>query len=306
MESVLVTGSRGFLGSEVVRNLRETRPDLEILNPGRDVLDLANLDSVREYWSTKRPTHLIHAAAFARGLGGNMDARESAFIRNEAVIRSPLLAALEQGVKSVVFCGTVAEYGFPYSELPLRESNVLKGPPHIGERYYGLAKRNAQPFLQAIDEKFGNISSHVLLTNLYGPGDRFDAEAGHVIPSMLLNFSKAKRGNLPSISLWGLPDTTRDFLYVSDAATAIVSLLGKSVEFVNVASGVETSMEEVARLIKNKVGFTGKIEWDSAKPIGIPRRSIDISLLQATLPFQARSLESGIESTLEVESWIKN
>jgi len=304
VNSVLVTGSKGFLGSAIVRAIARTLPDFTILNPSRSELDLENLDQVRDYWKLNKPTHLIHAAAFARGLGGNIEAREIAFIRNEAVVRTPLLAALEFGAKSVIFCGTVAEYGFPYAELPLRETSLFDGPPHIGERYYGLAKRGAQTYLAAIDEKWGKISTHALLTNLYGPGDRFDAASGHVIPSMLLNFANARKTDMDSIVLWGVPETTRDFLYVEDAAAALVALLSADADIVNVASGIETSMGEVASLIKEKTKFSGDIHWDASKPIGIPNRSVDISLLKSAITFTPVTLGQGISRTLEVEAWI--
>lgn len=299
---IMVAGSGGFLGKHVVSQLQRAYPLAELLTPLRSELDLSDQSAVREYWDKEKPDFLIHVAAFARGLGGNLEAKEHAFLSNEAVIRSALLAALEFGVKGVVFCGTVAEYGFPYVELPLREEHLLIGPPHAGEKYYGLAKRNADNYLQAIGDRWSATISHALLTNLYGPGDRYDTNSGHVVASMISKFSSAVSQKSKEVTLWGVPETTRDFLYVEDAARALIELVGLNGGHVNIATGRECTMLRLAETIATATGFSGEIHWDSSMPIGIERRSIDITKISAFTEIDFLGIETGIPRTVTYES----
>jgi GDP-L-fucose synthase len=163
----------------------------DVLAPSRADLDLSDVPAVRDYWAAHRPTRLVHLAAFARGLGGHLTAREQSFLDNEAVIRGPLVVALEQGVESVFFAGTVAEYGWPYQSLPLREDDVYTGPPHAGESFYAQAKRLAPQYLDAIRDRHGSSITHGLLTNLYGPGANYDPLGSHVLPALIRRFHEA-------------------------------------------------------------------------------------------------------------------
>jgi GDP-L-fucose synthase len=303
---ILVTGASGFLGRQIVETLGQ-KARLQVFAPNRSNLDLSDLSSVRTFWEENRPDVLIHAAAFARGLGGNLAAREAAFIRNEEVVRTALLGALEYGVQSVIFVGTVAEYAHPYANLPIREEDIHKSLPHSGELYYGLAKRLANPFLEAIRARWGASVVHCYLTNLYGPGDRFDVESGHVVASMLQKIQWAKEQGLDSVALWGSPSTTRDFLYVRDAAKLITELSGQRFEDlleVNVASGLETTMGELAKEISNVLGFSGEVLWDSTKPTGISNRSVDTQKISSLAPFTPINLGDGLAKTASHQGWI--
>ena len=303
---ILVTGSSGFLGRQIADTLR-LKPGVEVLAPNRSDLDLSDLNSVRAFWQENRPDVLIHAAAFARGLGGNLAAREAAFIRNEEVVRTALLGALEYGVQSVIFVGTVAEYAYPYASLPIREEDIHKALPHSGELYYGLAKRLANPFLEAIRARWGASVVHCYLTNLYGPGDRFDVESGHVVASMLQKIQWAKEQGLDSVALWGSPSTTRDFLYVRAAAKLIAEHSDQRFDDlleVNVASGLETTMGELAKEIINVLGFSGDVLWDSTKPTGISNRSVDTEKLSSLAFFQPTKLSDGLAQTASHQGWI--
>ena len=306
MRKVFLTGANGFLGRHIASRLKSAE-GVKLLAPSRAELDLENVDSVRSFWEINKPDVLIHAAAFARGLGGNLAAAEQAFILNEQVIRSPLLAALELGVEKVIFVGTVAEYGYPYEHLPIQEDSVLRGLPHEGEIFYGLAKRMATSFLDAIRVRWNAETSHLYMTNMYGPGDRFDTESGHVVASMMKRFWEHKQSNARSISLWGRGSTTRDFLFAPDAAEIIskISLssnLGHSE--LNVASGVETKMLDLSLAIAGTVGFDGQIEWDESKPIGIGHRSVSIEKLKGLYPFKTTPLTKGLQLTAKSQGWI--
>lgn len=306
MKKIFITGGHGFLGKNLREDLESNR-DYEILSPARSELDLSDAQAVFDYWLKHRPDVLVHAAAFARGLGGNLQAKEDAFLMNEALVRAPLLAALKIGVERVIFCGTVAEYAHPYKNLPLKEIDVRYSLPHSGEIYYGLAKRLSNSYLEAISTRWGSYVSHLYFTNLYGPGDRFDAESGHVTSSMLLKFSDSLKAGQAGVNLWGSSETTRDFLFVQDAATAIKQLLVYDFDGVlelNVASGVETSMGELAKKISNALSFGGDITWDLEKPIGIEKRSVDVSKLRSIMPWSPTTLDDGLLSTISRETWL--
>jgi GDP-L-fucose synthase len=303
---VLISGANGFLGKQLVREFSGIK-NIEVLGPTRDELDFSDTDKVFAFWEKFKPDVLVHAVAFARGLKGNIDAAESAFLMNEAVIRAPLLAALRFGVKRVIFCGTVAEYGFPYSKLPLEENQVAISLPHVGEVYYGLAKRLSNQYLDAIRLRWGAKAIHLLMTNLYGPGDRFDAESGHAVSSILLKVGEAKREAKSVVEIWGSPETTRDFLFVKDAAKIIGGLVSNKEEIpevLNVASGTETTLGELVSLICQAMDFKGQISWDDTKPVGIPNRALDISALRKVMNYEPTGLDVGIRETLEKENWL--
>lgn len=301
---LLVTGGQGFVGRSVVRYVSENHPEWTIFAPSRAELDWCEERSVLKYWAKVCPQGLIHLAAFARGLGGNLAAGHNAFVINEAINRNVLLAALEYGVTSIVMGGTVAEYGYPYGRIPLREEEALRGQPHGGELYYSLAKRLSESYLNAIQVRWGSRVSHALLTNMYGPGDRFDRQHGHVVSSMLLSAVDAKRRGERSVTFWGRPETTRDFLYVDDAAEALVQLLNFDLGLVNVASGHPTRMEELSASVIRALRLDLEVLWDSDKPVGIPHRYLDVSKLTSVMHFRPRCLQQGLDETVKSESWL--
>ena len=307
MPKILLTGGSGFLGTHVLEALKREYSG-ELLAPTRQELDLTNLDRVREYWDFHKPTALVHGAAFARGLGGNIAAAEKAFLLNEQVIRTPLLAALEFGVEQVVFVGTVAEFGYPYEALPIREESVLRGLPHEGEIFYGLAKRLSNNYLDAIRVRWQARTAHLYLTNMYGPGDRFDTESGHVVASMMKKFWEQRNLKSDQISLWGSPSTTRDFIFVKDAAAAVcrvLSALPVGHLELNIASGTETRMADLAEKIAMTVGFGGEIVWDESKPIGIKHRSVSTQRLKGLMSFDPTNLDSGLLETAKSQGWAR-
>jgi len=303
---VLLTGGSGFLGRHL-REAIEKNHEVQLISPTRQDLDLKDTDAVSQYWRHHRPDVLIHAAAFARGLGGNLSALEKAFILNEQVIRSALLAALEHGVERVIFVGSVAEYAYPYPSLPIREEFALQGLPHAGEVYYGLAKRLADNYLDAIRIRWGAQASHLYLTNMYGPGDRFDTEGGHVVASMMKKIWHQREIGATEVVLWGRPDTTRDFLFAPDAADAISRLLALpnlGEQQINIASGREETMGDLAGHITRLTAFKGSIRWDDSKPIGITSRSVSTERLEALVDFKTTPLAKGLAKTIESQGWL--
>lgn len=301
---VLVTGGHGFVGSAVLRYAEVARPEWRVIAPARQEVDWESEPAVRDFWRAAKPDAVIHLAAFARGLGGNIAAGHLAFTSNEVINRNVFLNALEFGVQSFVMGGTVAEYGFPYNAVPLNEAMVLSGAPHAGEAYYSLAKRLATSYLDAIQTRWGTSVSHALLTNMYGPGDRFDAEYGHVVSSMLLTISNAIKAGHESVTFWGKPQTTRDFLFVDDAARALVELVDLNLGHVNVAMGLPTRMDELAESALSALQAGLEIRWDAERPVGIPHRYLDISKLRSAIPFDPMSVAEGLRRTVRHESWL--
>lgn len=299
-ERVLVTGGSGLLGSALVARLQDLREDWEILAPGREVLDLASASAVEAYFGRTKPDTVVHLAAFVRGLGGNMAAGHSAFTANADINHQVLSACLRHKVERVFVAGTVAMYPHPYPHLPLIEEDVLEAVPHEGELHYALAKRAMVPYLQAMEHAHGTHTSVGLYTNLFGPRDRFNDDSGHVIPSLISRFVTAHRAGAHEVAVWGRATTTRDFLYVDDAVEATLALTFDVQGMYNVATGVESTMQQLVDATVLATGYEGRVVWDAAMPIGIPRRAVSAHRLEAALAsWEPRNLDIGIKSTVD-------
>lgn len=297
---MLVTGADGLLGKRLLAELRHRYPDVQLLAPHRAELDLANDVAVRSYWEAADPDAVFHLAAFVLGLGGNLAAGSTAFTVNASINHNVLLACLESPPKFTFVAGTVASYKYPYARLPLVEEDAFLDEPHEGEYYYGLAKRAMWPYLQAVGRAGGGATTMALLTNMYGPGDNFDDSSGHVVPSLVKRFVEATRAGQHEVMVWGKPDTTRDFLYVDDAVEGLLAALAAKVEVCNISSGRETTMGELVETITRVTGFEGRVFWDSSKPVGIPRRSVDNSRLLGCHPqMRFHTLEEGVRSAVD-------
>jgi GDP-L-fucose synthase len=296
---VVVTGGAGFLGSHVVAKLAQ-RGCREVVVPRTREYDLRDRDAVVRLYRETQPHLVIHLAAIVGGIGANR-ASPGRFFYDNAVMGIELLEYARQfAVQKFVGVGTVCAY--PKSTpVPFRESDLWNGYPEETNAPYGLAKKMMLVQAQAYRQQYGFNAIYLLPVNLYGPGDNFDLETGHVIPSLIRKCVEAKAQNAGRITLWGDGSPTREFLYVEDAAEGILLAAEHydGPEPVNLGTGQEISIRELAELIAAEVGFEGEIEWDTSKPNGQPRRCLEVTRARELFGFQATErFRTGMAKTI--------
>jgi GDP-L-fucose synthase len=295
---VVVTGGTGFLGVHVARQLREEGADVVAL--GQPDYDLRERAQIVAMLRDLRPDAVIHLAAIVGGIGANQ-AEPGRFFYENALMGIELLEACRvERVTKVVVAGTVCAYP-ERPAVPFREADLWSGYPEETNAPYGLAKRMLLVQAQAYREQYGCNFVYLLPTNLYGPGDHADLETSHVIPAMIVKFSAAVASGAPSVSLWGDGSPTREFLHVADAARGFTLALAHydHAAPVNLGSGDEISIHDLAQLVAELTGFAGRIEWERARPNGQPRRRLDTSKARAAFGFEPTvSLRDGIQETI--------
>lgn len=297
---VCVTGGAGFLGSYVVNLLRE-RGAQEVFVPRVEEYDLVQVEAIRRMLKDARPDMIIHLAALVGGIGANR-ARPAEFFYVNLMMGVQLLhEAWLAGVEKFVAVGTICAYP-KHTPVPFKEENLWDGYPEETNAPYGLAKKMLLVQAQAYRQQYSFNAIFPLPVNLYGPGDNFDLESGHVIPALIRKFVEAKETGANEVVLWGDGSPTREFLYVQDAAEGLLLAAERynGPEPFNLGSGQEIQIKELARLIAQMTGFEGQIVWDTSKPNGQPRRSLDTSRAEQYFGFRARtSLEQGLRLTID-------
>ena len=299
-QRVVVTGGGGFLGCHLVEKLRQ-RGCREVLTPRSREYDLREADAVRRLLETARPDLLIHLAAICGGIEANR-LHPGKFFYDNAIMGIHLIEqARRQKVGKTVIIGTVCAYP-KFAPVPFREEDLWKGYPEETNAPYGLAKKMHLVQLQAYCREYGFRGIYLLPVNLYGPGDNFDLATSHVIPAMIRRMAEARKKNAAEIELWGTGKATREFLYVEDCAEGIL-LAAEHYDHpdpVNLGTGREIMIHDLAETIRKATGFEGKLRWDTSKPDGQPKRQLDTSRAQKAFGFQARtSFEEGIRKTVE-------
>jgi GDP-L-fucose synthase len=296
---VVVTGGSGFLGRKVVAQLG-ARGCPSITVPRSREYDLRERSAVQRLYRDARPDLVIHLAAVVGGIGANR-AHPGRFFHDNVVMG---IETLEQarlaGVGKYVGVGTICSYP-KFTPVPFHEDDLWNGYPEETNAPYGIAKKMLLVQSQAYRAEYGFNAIHLLPVNLYGPGDNFDPESSHVIPALIRKMTDAVAGGAHDVTLWGDGTPTREFLYVDDAAEAIVLACERydGAEPVNIGSGTEIRIADLAREVARAVGFTGAIVWDATKPNGQPRRSLDTTRAQQRFGFRAHtSFADGLRETV--------
>jgi len=297
---VLVTGGAGFLGSHVVDRLTALGAG-HISVPRRKDYDLADRQAIQRLLADSRPDIVLHLAAKAGGIGANM-AKPAEFFYDNLLMGTQLMhESWRSGVAKFVAVGTVCSYP-KFTPVPFKEQDLWDGYPEETNAPYGLAKKMLLVQSQAYRLQYGFNAVNLIPVNLYGPRDNFDLQTSHVIPALIRKCLEAKQRGDRLVLLWGDGSPTREFLYAPDAAEGI--LLGaeklESSEPVNLGSGEEIAIRELAQLIAELTDFGGALQWDTSQPNGQPRRSLDISRAQQLLGFRARThLRDGLRETIQ-------
>ena len=292
---VLVTGGHGFLGKYVVKELRKR--GYTVKAPKHKYIDFTDDEDVRATFEAEVPDIVIHLAALVGGIGANKEYPYDFYYKNLMMGTQLFNWALLFGTEKFVTVGTICEYP-KNTPTPFREIMLWNGYPEETNAPYGLAKKMLLVQGQAARQQYGFNSIHLLQVNLYGPGDNFNPKSSHVIPAMIKKFSESKN----EVVLWGDGTPTREFLYVEDAARGIVDAMEHydKPEPINLGSGVEISMKDLATMVAEVVGFKGKIIWDKTMPNGQPRRQLDVSKAKKEFGFVATtSFHEGIRKTVD-------
>ena len=293
---VWVAGHRGMVGGAVVRRLAEE--DCEVITAGRDVVDLVNQAAVQAWMAETKPDAIVLAAAKVGGIKANNDFPVDFLYENLMIEANIIQAAHEADVERLLFLGSSCIYP-KFADQPMREDSLLTGPLEPTNEWYAIAKIAGIKLCQAYRTQYGRDWISAMPTNLYGPGDNYDLNSSHVLPALLRKFHEAKDAGAPSVELWGSGTPLREFLHCDDLADALVFLLKgySGYEHVNVGSGVEVSIRELAETIADVVGYEAELTFDATKPDGTPRKLMDSSRLHAMGWNEARSLRDGIAQT---------
>ncbi|HTK29903.1 MAG TPA: GDP-L-fucose synthase [Vicinamibacterales bacterium] len=296
---IAVTGGSGFLGSHVVSRL-QARGCGDIVVPRKAEYDLTREEAVSRFFDDYAPDVVIHLAAVVGGIGANRANPGRFFYDNLMMGALTMEQARRHGVAKYVAIGTICCYP-KFTPVPFREEDLWNGYPEETNAPYGLAKKMLSVQAQAYRQQYGFNSIFLLPVNLYGPGDNFDPASSHVIPALTRRFVEARHAGARKVVVWGDGTATREFLYVADAAEAIVLATERydGDEPVNIGAGFEISIADLAQKIAALTGFDGVIEWDATKPNGQPRRSLDVRRAERLFGFRARTtFEEGLDRTV--------
>ncbi len=294
---IYIAGHRGLVGSALVRNLTAAGYT-NLLARTRTELDLLDTKAVNAFFVAEKPEYVFLAAAKVGGIMANKT-YPADFIRENLIIQTNLIdAAHQSGVKKLLFLGSSCIYP-KLAPQPIKEESLLTGPLEATNAAYAIAKIAGIIMCQSYRKQYGSNFISVMPTNLYGPNDNFDLETSHVLPALIRRFHEAKENNSEDVTLWGSGTPRREFLYVDDLAEACIQLMNTydGYEIINIGTGEDITIKELAETIAKVIGYNGKLKWDKSKPDGTPRKLLDVSKLHS-LGFKHKvTLEGGIKKT---------
>lgn len=294
---IYVAGHNGMVGSSVLRLLK-LKGFNNLIFKSSNELDLRNQKLVYHFFKKENPEFVINAAAKVGGILAN-DTYPYEFLMDNLLIQNNLIkSALDSGVKKFIFLGSSCIYP-KFANQPIKEEYLLNGYLEPTNEWYAIAKISGLKLCQSIKKQFGKEFISLMPTNLYGPNDNFDLNSSHVIPALIRKIHEAKKRNSDNVELWGTGNPKREFLHTDDLANAILFALKNKInhDFLNVGSGIEISITNLAELIKNIIGYDGTIIWDKSKPDGTPRKLIDSTKINKLGWFSKIELKNGIKET---------
>ena len=296
-DKIYVAGHRGMVGSAIVRKLRSEGFN-NIIEKTSSELDLRNQESVNKFFESNKPDYVFLAAAKVGGIMAN-NTYKAEFLYDNLMIESNIIqAAYKNEVKKLLFLGSSCIYP-KLAPQPLKEEYLLSGLLEATNEPYAIAKIAGIKLCEYYREQFGCNYISLMPTNLYGPNDNYDLQNSHVLPALIRKLHAAKVSGMPSITLWGTGSPKREFLHVDDLANACMHLMKhyNEKQFLNIGTGEDLAIKELAELIKNIVGYDGEITWDTTKPDGTPRKLMDVSKAHSLGWTHEISLEEGIKKT---------
>lgn len=295
-QRIWVAGHRGMVGAAVVRRLAQE--DCEILTVGRDVLDLTDQRAVRDWMAQTRPDAIILAAAKVGGIHANSTQPVDFLYENLMIQTNIIHAAHQSDVARVLFLGSSCIYP-KLAAQPIREDSLLTAPLEPTNEWYAIAKIAGIKLIQAYRKQYGRDWISAMPTNLYGPGDNYDLSTSHVLPALLRKFHEAKQRGASEVVIWGSGTPLREFMHCDDLADALIFLLRhySQDDHINVGSGAEVTIRDLAETIAETVGYTASLQFDATKPDGTPRKLMDSTRLHALGWNKARSLRDGLATT---------
>ena len=303
-DRIFVAGHRGMAGSAICRALGRSGYE-NLLTANRAELNLVDLQAVQRWFAENKPTVVVLAAAKVGGIHANETFPADFLLENLKIQNNVIETAWQNGVKRLLFLGSSCIYP-KFAEQPIKEESLLTGPLEPTNEWYAVAKISGIKLCESLRKQYGFDAISLMPTNLYGPGDNYHPSHSHVMAALIRRFTEAARNGTDEVTRWGTGSPRREFLHVDDLASAAVFCLETwkyspekdEAPFLNIGTGSDVSIKELAELIAITTGFKGTIKWDTSKPDGTPRKLLDISRAK-TLGWQPTiSLKTGIQSTI--------
>lgn len=281
VDKIYVAGHRGLVGSAVVRRLK-SEGFSNILTRTRDELDLQDAQAVKEFFRAEKPDYVVLAAARVGGIKANMTYPSEFLYQNLQIQNNVMWSALKNDVKKLLFLGSSCIYPRNCPQ-PMKEEYFMEGVPEPTNEAYAIAKIAGMKLCEYINNQHKKDFISCMPTNVYGEGDNFDLESSHVIPALMRRMHEAKVANVPEVVIWGSGNSRREFLHCDDLADAIYWLMQNydTNQFINIGTGTDISIKELAKCIRNVTGYKGKLVFDDSKPDGMPKKLLDVGRLHS-------------------------